>query len=138
MVKLNETYGTLENISDFKAQVYTSEEVDEGIILYPRHRLAFNQELWVAKMSGEAGTVVLAVLPFIASGSSSGGIISGGGSSDTTINETTTAVTVNNNGSTATVTTTPTSTGADVAVSSDCACCPSVVVPSTATGADQL
>ena len=31
-VRINETYGTIENLSDFEAQVYTSPTADEGIV----------------------------------------------------------------------------------------------------------
>ena len=130
MVKIAETYGTMENISDFRAQVYTGADVDEGIILYPRARLSFNQELWVARMTGEVGTVVIAVLPFITSGDGSGTGASTGGSSD--------GININvNNGCDCCSTDTGTAiatipSGADITVTSDCTCCPSVVIPAGA------
>ena len=71
-VRINETYGTIENLSDFEAQVYTSPTADEGIVLYPRARLSFKQPIYVARASGEAGTPVVATLPFTCCGDGSG------------------------------------------------------------------
>lgn len=133
MVKISETYGTMENISDYRAQVYTGAEVDEGIILYPRHRLSFNQELWVARMTGEVGTVVLAVLPYITSGDGSGGIGTGTSTGDAV------SINVNNcdcgccSGTGTSIATVPSGNGGtDITVTSDCSCCPSVVIPAGA------
>ena len=135
MVKIAETYGTMENISDYRAQVYTGADVDEGIILYPRHRLSFNQELWVARMTGEVGTVVIAVLPYITSGDGSGGIGTGTSTGDGV------SINVNNcdcgccSGTGTSIATVPSGTGGsgtDITVSSDCTCCPSVVIPAGA------
>ena len=134
MIKINETYGTMENISDYRAQVYTGADVDEGIILYPRHRLSFNQELWVARMTGEVGTVVIAVLPYITDGSGGTGTGTGGNGDGLNIN-------VNNGccccdtGTGTSIATVPSGTGGsgtDITVSSDCTCCPSVVIPAGA------
>ena len=132
MIKINETYGTMENISDYRAQVYTGADVDEGIILYPRHRLSFNQELWVARMTGEVGTVVIAVLPYITGGS--GAIGTGAGTGDGV------SINVNNcdcgccSGTGTSIATVPSGTGGstDITISSDCSCCPSVVIPAGA------
>ena len=72
-IKLNESYGTLENISDFEAQIYTSATRDEGMILYPHQRISFNKPLYVARASGESGYPVLATMPYM------GGEVIGGG-----------------------------------------------------------
>ena len=134
MVKISETFGTMENISDYRAQVYTGADVDEGIILYPRARLSFNQELWVARMTGEVGTVVIAVLPYIIDGS--GGIGTGTG---TSTGGDGLKINVNNGcccdtGTGTSIATVPSGTGGgtDITISSGCSCCPSVVIPAGA------
>ena len=140
MVKISETFGTMENISDYRAQVYTGADVDEGIILYPRHRLSFNQELWVARMTGEVGTVVIAVLPYIEGNNNTGGNGGNGSGIGDGVN-----INVNNGccccdsccggGSVATVPSCD--CGSDVTVvptSSGCTCCPSVVIPESYCG----
>ena len=73
-IRLNESYGTLENISDFEAQIYTSATRDEGMILYPHQRISFNKPLYAARASGESGYPVLATMPYM------GGEVIGGGS----------------------------------------------------------
>ena len=72
-IRLNESYGTLENISDFEAQIYTSATRDEGMILYPHQRISFNKPLYAARARGESGYPVLATMPYM------GGDVIGGG-----------------------------------------------------------
>ena len=80
--KINETSGTIQNISGYEVELNTTQEHDTGLILYPRQRFSFNQQIYVARATGEVGVPVVATVPFMecCGGGSGGG---GGGNTDT-------------------------------------------------------
>ena len=76
---IEESTGTIANISTVPAEISTTPSRGTGIILYPRQVLYFNKNIYAARASGAIGTSVVAA---ISSSISSGGGGGGGETSD--------------------------------------------------------
>lgn len=68
ILKINESSGTIQNISNDAVEISNSEDFTDSFILYPLNKCSFKEQLYIRAYGQAAQVIKINVAPFVVSG----------------------------------------------------------------------